>query len=343
MNRLQRAALLCLAAATAVPAQPAIADAPAKSVPEQIVDQASAIFGPQRDGNRALHAKGIVAEGTFVPTPAAAKLSKAAHFSKGSVPVVVRFSDSTGLPQIADTDSNARPNGLSIRFQLADDEFTDIVAHSYNGFPAATPEDFLKFLQAVGASRADAPHPTPIEQFLGTHPAAATFVKSPKPLPASFTTQAYFGVNAFNFTNAAGKMQPGRYRILPEAGTRYIADEQLAKLAPNILSDELRRRLAKGPARMKLLLQLPEAGDSTTDATAVWPDTRKTVLLGTITLKRVLPDSDAQQRVLAFSPLNLVDGIQPSADPLIVARAAAYGVSFGRRQASLTTTTDGAR
>ena len=137
----------------------------------------------------------------------------------------------------------------------------------------AAPEDPLKFLQAVGASGAVATHPTPIEQFLGTHPAAATLVKT----------------------------------------------------------------------RMKLLLQLPEAGDSTTDATAVWPDTRKTVLLGTITLKRVLPDSDAQQRVLAFSPLNLVDGIQPSADPLIVARAAAYGVSFGRRQASLTTTTDGAR
>lgn len=46
--------------------------------------------------------------------------------------------------------------------------------------------------------------PTPIEQFLGSHPAALRFVTTPRPAPDSFGTLAFYGVNAFKFTNAKG-------------------------------------------------------------------------------------------------------------------------------------------
>ena len=46
---------------------------------EEIVDAINAING-SHPGHRAVHAKGIVCEGTFTPTPEAAKLSRAAHF-----------------------------------------------------------------------------------------------------------------------------------------------------------------------------------------------------------------------------------------------------------------------
>ena len=58
-------------------------------------------------GMRANHAKGEVAEGMFQPTPEAAKLSKATIFSGDPVPVLVRFSNSTGLPEIPDMDDDA--------------------------------------------------------------------------------------------------------------------------------------------------------------------------------------------------------------------------------------------
>lgn len=42
-----------------------------------------------------------------------------------------------------------------------------------------------------------------------------TFVKTPKLAPESFGTQAFYGVNAFKFTNEQGKISYGRYRIEP--------------------------------------------------------------------------------------------------------------------------------
>jgi hypothetical protein len=43
---------------------------------------------------------------------------------------------------------------------------------------------------------------------------------------------------------------------------------------------------------------------------------RKTVELGTITITSVVADSDSAQKVLAFDPTNLTDGIELSDDPI---------------------------
>jgi catalase len=85
------------------------------------------------------------------------------------------------------------------------------VSISANAFPVATPEDFLAFLRAVAQSGPNAAKPTPLEQFLGTHPAAAKFLTTPYPPPVSFATLAFYGVNAFKFTNAAGVSHYIRY------------------------------------------------------------------------------------------------------------------------------------
>ena len=53
-------------------------------------------------GFRANHAKGVVAEGTFMATPDAARLSKAVIFNGSPILVTVRFSDSTGIPNLPD-------------------------------------------------------------------------------------------------------------------------------------------------------------------------------------------------------------------------------------------------
>src|SRR5215469_8712227 len=77
-------------------------------------------------GFRLAHAKGIVCEGTFEAAPAAKELSRAAHFSGKPVPVVVRFSHGTGLPQIPDGDPHSNPKGMAIAFKLPGG-VTDIV------------------------------------------------------------------------------------------------------------------------------------------------------------------------------------------------------------------------
>ncbi len=103
------------------------------SVETQIIDTMNKLFGVH-PGFRANHSKGLVTEGHFKASPEAASLSKAAIFDGSSIPVTVRFSDSTGVPNIPDGKSNANPHGLSIKYHLPDGSETDMVINSLHFF-----------------------------------------------------------------------------------------------------------------------------------------------------------------------------------------------------------------
>ncbi len=328
--KLLAVSVMLLGSVNASADEPKVAESD-KPVVEQIVNTLTTLSGGPHKGFRANHAKGIVVLGEFTPAKSAASVTKATHLQDAVSPVTVRFSNATGVPNIPDTNGNAFPKGIAIRFALADGSFTDIVSISTNGFPAAKPEDFLGLLNAIAASGPDAAKPTPVEQFLGTHPAALAFVQMPKQPPASFATQPFYGVNAFKFTNAKGDTQYGRYRITPVTGEQFLSKEQAASATPNYLFEELPTRLAKAPTSYKLTLQLAEKGDVLNDPTSVWPDTRKQVELGTLTIKTVDADGVKYEKSTMFNPLMLVDGIEPSDDPILLARPGAYAVSFGRR------------
>ena len=325
------AAAFAVLAASATPvfaADPAPADQ--KPLPMATVDALNKLSGGPHAGFRANHAKGVLVAGTFTPAKGAAAFSKAAHFAK-SVPVLVRFSNATGVPNLPDADPNASAHGVAIRFQLPGGANTDIVSISANDFPVATPEEFLGLLQAVAQSGPGVAKPTPIEQFLGSHPAALRFVTTPRPAPDSFGTLAFYGVNAFKFTNAKGVSHYARYQILPVAGEHALSVADAAKAAPNYLMDELPQRIAKGPVKFRLLAQVANDGDNVNDPTAVWPADRKRVELGTIALTSTSKEQVKAQKALLFNPLALQAGIEPSADPVLLARPAAYGVSYGQR------------
>lgn len=323
-------ALLVLVNAGAVQAADKPADA-SKPLVEQIVDVQTKIASGPHKGYRANHAKGIIATGVFTPATSAAGLTSAAHLQKSPSEVIVRFSNATGIPTIADTSPKANPRGISIRFKLADEQFTDIVSLSVNRFPVATPEAFLAFLQANVASKADSPKPTPIEQFLEANPSAKAFVRLPKPAPASYVTQSYFGLNAFKFINAKGESRYGRYRITPLAGDLALDESRVVTASPNYLSEELTARLKQGEASFRISVQLANEGDNILDPTVVWPDDRAQVELGTLTLKTIPAEGNAIEQEIAFNPLNLLDGISPSEDKILLARPAAYAVSVSRR------------
>jgi catalase len=308
-----------------------------------LVQQFDAIFG-LHPGLRPAHAKGVLLTGTFSPSPEAASLTRAPHASRESTPVTVRFSDSTGLPMIPDNDPNANPRGLAIRFHLADRVHTDIIAHSTDGFPTRTGQEFLEFLRAAAASDPSKPSPSPIKVFLGTHPAALAFVQAPKPSPASFAKEAYFGVTALRFINRLGVARYGRYRISPESGIEHL-DEAAAKgKDANYLFDELGHRVAAGPIRLQIGVQIAGEHDIVDDATVHWPDERPLIPFGAVTLTVQAQDNEPQQKHIIFDPIPRVDGIEPSDDPLLELRAAIYLLSGRRRrqaqesQSRLTTT-----
>jgi catalase len=273
--------------------------------------------------------------GTFVPSPAAATLTRAPHANLPSTPVLVRFSDFAGIPVVPDNDPNvAGPRGFALRFILGDHVHTDIIGHSHDGFPTRTGEEFLEFLTALAASGPDVPSPKPIEQFLGAHPRALHFATTPNPIPTSFAREAFFAVSAFKFTNAAGLSRFGRIRIVPVAGTEYLDAAQAAPMSPNFLFDELAARLAREPIQYRIVIQLAAEGDVVNDATLNWPDSRPLVDFGTVTFTKLEDSADPENRKIIFDPIPRVDGLDPSADPLFNVRAAIYLLSGRRRRAA---------
>ena len=165
--------------------------------------------------------------GMFTPSPEGANLTRAPHAQRPSTPVTVRYSNSTGVPTIPDNDPQSGPRGIAVRFHLGDHVHTDIVAHSTNGFPVRTGEEFLEFLRALAAFGAG--KPAALQAFLAAQPSAKRFIESPKPIPTSFAREAFFAVTAFRFTNAQGISRHGICSAFgPRSGTEYLTNEQAA-------------------------------------------------------------------------------------------------------------------
>jgi len=287
-----------------------------------LLGQFDTIFG-LHPGFRPAHAKGMMLSGTFTSSHEAMSFTRAPHAMRESTPVTVRFSNGTGLPLIPDNAPDSNPRGLAIRFQLADHVHTDIVSHSTDGFPTRTGQEFLDFLRAVAAGDPSA--------FLAEHPAALAFVQTPKPSPASFATEAYFGVTAFRFINQQGLARYGRYRISPKAGVEHLDEAAAKSKDENYLFDELARRIAAGPISFDIHVQTADDQDIVDDATIHWPSDRPLVHFGTIELMAKASDDEAHRRII-FDPIPRVDGIEPSDDPLLELRAAIYLLSGRRRR-----------
>jgi catalase len=279
---------------------------------------------------RPVHAKGILLQGQFTPNPEAASLTKAPHLSRPSTPVLVRFSDTTGLPLIPDNDPNASPRGMAVRFQLAEHVHTDIIAHSTDGFPTRNGQEFLEFLRAIEAS-ASAHSPAPVEAFASTRPYTLDFLK-PRPTPSSFAREAFFGLTAVRFADKNGVRRHGRYRLIPEAGLDPLSAADLAARGPNFLFEEIDRRLAAGPVGFNVVAHVAKDGDVVDDVTVHWPEDRCQVPLGRLALRSIVPDGAQQQKRIIFDPIPRVDGIEPSNDPLLDLRAAIYLMSGRRRR-----------
>ncbi|KAI1463037.1 catalase related protein [Daldinia caldariorum] len=296
-----------------------------------IVSTLHDIFGPH-PGFRPAHAKGVLLNGTFTPTEEAKALSKAPHFNNPSTPIIARFSSSTGIPELPDTDPNGNPRGFAIRFLLAETPrrvHTDIITHSVDGFPGSNGQDALDFFTAVRDGS--------LETYLASHPQARAFVDLPKPTPVSFGREKYFGVNAFKFVSAGGKETYIRYRVVPASsagGEAYLDEAALKDKSPTFLYDDVPELLESGPIMFKLNAQIAEDGDVTDDNTAKWPEDRRVVELGTIKLESVADDQAAQQKQIIFDPIPRVDGVEASADPLLEVRAGIYLISGRERRAA---------
>lgn len=275
------------------------------------------------------HAKGICVAGYFESSGALAAYSSSPLFGPGRTPVVGRFALPGGNPYAPDSSVPIR--SFALRFDLADGEQWRTGMNAMPVFPVSTPEAFYEQQVASQPDPATGkPDPARMKAFFAAHPETSAFlawIKTARP-SASYATETYDSVNAFYLRDNAGERHAVRWRVVPEA-----SDAGAVPGTPNYLDDDLVRRLAGGPLRWHLVMTFADPGDPVDDAAHAWPAGRKAVDAGTVVITRETAQDSGPCRDVNYDPTVLPHGIEPSADPLLAARSAAYAESYRRRTA----------
>jgi catalase len=298
--------------------------------PAQFTDGFEEVNGVH-PGFRRNHAKGVGVSGFFESNGNGVRLSKAALFQPGQVPVLGRFSLGGGQPYAPDKADAVR--GLGLQFSLPDGELWRTAMIHLPVFPFRTPKAFYEQLIT---SRPDPstgkPDPARMQAFLARHPETVEALKVIKSQPASsgFADSTFHGLNAFRFINATGDSTPVRW-ILTPAQPLKIGKAASPSRDKDFLFDALIAQIHRRPLKWYLIVIVGQPGDPTNDATIAWPTGREQVNVGTLTLDRVESDDTSPARNINFDPLVLPAGISPSDDPLLSARSAVYSQSYTRR------------
>lgn len=315
---------LVLLAAASMPAQ-------AQVDPNRFLDAFETTFG-KFDGHRRSGAKGICAVGEFVGSADGRALSTSSAFGGKPVPAVVRFSVGGANPKAADNAKSQR--NLAIQLNLPAGEVWQMGNISAPVFGAATPEQFFGRIESLRPDPATkAADPAKVKAFADANPEVLLQGKyfGSQPVPASFASVNYWGVHAFGFVDAKGTKQFGKWVFEPATGVQGLTDEEAKAKGADFLAGELRTRVAAQPVVFNMMLQLAQPGDRIDSAVTPLPDDRRKVAVGQLRVTSVSPDSTGECLTITYNPMVLPKGIEPSADPLLSARAAPYAVGLGRR------------
>jgi len=300
---------------------------PNRLTPGKLVAALAPPGGPAL-GHRRNHAKGICFTGVFEANGAGSELSIAPVFVRGQYPVVGRFN--LGTADANAPDATVRVRGLGISISTPDGQEWRSAMIDPPMFPVATPQAFYELLRASGSK-----DPNAIKTFAEAHPEFVAFGEWAKAAPwhRSYAEEQFNSLNSFVFIDKAGTEHVVRWSLLPAAQPVAITPDELAKLGPDFLEQEIAQRVARAPQRWTMVVTVANPGDPTADPTKRWPDDRRKIEIGTLTAQQVEPEPDGPCRDINFDPTVLPSGIRTSDDPFPAARSAAYAKSYDLRTA----------
>ena len=160
---------------------------------------------------------------------------------------------------------------------------------------------------------------------------AAVFNGDKAPVSASYGSNNYWSTNAFEFVNAKNESHFVRWQFAPVGGATGLTDEQIKAVPDDFLADELRQRVAGTPAAFDFNVQLADKTDQLLEPIQVWPASCRVVSVGKLMMDKVEPAAGGVCESITSNPLELPNGVKPSADPVLLARAAPYAISPGQR------------
>jgi catalase len=295
------------------------------TTPEEGLAAITARFGVHAR-HRALHAKGVICTSTFTATPEAASLTRAGHMTGEPIPTTTRLSNGGGDPTVPDHAPDVR--GLATAFHLPDGTRTDILSQTlpHYAFP-----DERGFIDALAISKPSASALVKLPGFAFRNPrAVAELPKVNKILGrcASFAARRYYPFHAFKWVDAGGGERFVRYTWLPTVDEPDIPKAEAKRRGPDYLFDDLERRLEREPVRMQLEVQIAAAGDDVDNPSSIWPPERERLIVGTLEITAI--DRGADDSIV-MDPMRVVDGIEPSGDPVLHYRPPVYDLSHRRR------------
>ena len=299
--------------------------------PSAFVNQFESTFG-KFEGYRRSGAKGICATGEFTETADARALSSASAFSGRPVPVVVRFSVGGANPKAPDNAKSQR--NMALQFNLPNGEQWQMGYISAPVVGASSPQQFIDWVASRQSDPATKqPDPAKVKAFNDANPEVLLLPKhlASQPVPASFGSINYWGVHAYGFVNTSGAKQFGKWVFEPVGGVQGLTDDEAKAKGASFLFDDLRQRVKDGKVAFNFNLELAQAGDRLDSATVPLPEGRKKLTLGTLKVTSVSDDASGPCLTITYNPLVMPKGVEPSADPMLAARAAPYAISLGRR------------
>jgi len=295
-------------------------------------------FNRERIPERVVHAKGAGAKGYFQLTKDMSAYTKAAIFSGAGkkTPMIARFSQVAGEAGYPDTYRDVR--GFALKFYTEEGNY-DIVG---NNTPVFFVNDPLKFPDFIHSQKRD-PRTHARSQdmqwdFWSLSPESVhqvTILMSDRGIPASYRMMHGYGSHTFKWVNAAGEQFWVKYHFKTNQGVHNLSNELAAELAgkdTDYLQNDLFDAIETGdhPSWTVAVQLVPyEAGlnypQDIFDVTKVISQKDYPLIeIGQMVLDENPTNNFEDIEELAFSPANLVPGIEASPDKLLQGRLFGY-------------------
>jgi catalase len=294
-------------------------------------------FNRERVPERQPHAKGSGAFGRFEVTHDVSAYTKAAVFQPGTkTDVVARFSTVAGERGSPDTWRD--PRGFAVKFYTTDGNY-DMVGNNTPVFFVKDPMKFQHFIRSQ-KRRADnnlRDHDMQWD-FWTLSPESAhqvTWLMGDRGVPRTWRHMNGYSSHTYMWINAQGEKFWVKYHFKTDQGIEFFTQDeadQMASADTDYHTRDLFEAISRGDhPSWTLHMQIMPFADAENyrfnpfDLTKVWPHADYPLIeVGRLTLDRNPTDHHTQIEQAAFEPNNLVPGIGPSPDRMLLARLFSY-------------------
>ncbi|MDF2653657.1 MAG: kat [Bacillota bacterium] len=280
---------------------------------------------------RVVFAKGAGAHGFFRVYMPMSDFTSAAFLQnpEKKIPVFVRFSTMTGSKGSADTLRDVR--GFATKFYTTEGNY-DMICTSLPVFFIRDAMQFPELMHALKPSpKTNLTEPARFWKYISENPEAThmtTWLFSDHGTLKSYRHMDGYSMNTYIWVSESGNRQFVRYHWKPLRGVKNISRQEaefLAGFDPDAAARDLSDSLESGELTdYELNVQLipfekqNQYDFDILDATKLWPEDKVPLMkVGKMTLNKAPEDYYEEVEKVAFSPANIVPGIEFSFDRLL--------------------------